>query len=183
MDISGIVGGAAPAQTGAISEAEKARQARLEAAKTEADTTASGTKKSRLDIMSQYDMRNISPREVDQIAAELRENGHIDSDYMMLLTYGEEFRRGLAQSISEATGQNIPFGEAEATKKFDMISTVEYQKKLAKSFGDPTEAYDTMLAYLESSQDYRASRAQTAPQFAHDTTAAMLAAQEKAAAA
>jgi hypothetical protein len=97
------------------------------------------------DIFAKYDLNNISPREIDLLVDELRDNGHTDDVemIMMLETRGERFMRHLRESV----GVEAVANDYEA--KFDLIGSIKTQIQFARAHGDPTEASEELLAMLE----------------------------------
>ncbi len=104
----------------------------------------------RQEIDAKYDLRNISPEEIDAYAKELHENGHFGEESLMLLTYGAEFQTHLAKAISEVTGVKT---SVNTTDKIDVIAKMENNLKISRSFGHPTEFMERQIAYLKSITD------------------------------
>jgi hypothetical protein len=96
-------------------------------------------------IAAKYDLRNISPREIDQLGQELQSSGYKPLlDLAVMTSYGEEFL------------SHDPFGsytESQMTQKGDLIAKVEEEREAARSSGAPTEAYDQQLAFLDRLQE------------------------------
>lgn len=98
--------------------------------------------KSADEIYAQYDMHNISPREIDQLHEELRAQGHTDEPgFLMLLTRGEEFQRHLSESLGGTS-------TSDYTRKIDLVGQVKDQLQRARAMGDATQGHEDLLALL-----------------------------------
>ncbi len=115
------------------------------AAEETAGSKVPATKKTMAEIMSgQYDLTNISPREVDRFAKELFDNGLISTqESMILLTRGAEF-------MSHSPGAN--YTEAQLNEKSNLIEAFQNSIKLSQSHGGSTEGVERLLAKLEKAQ-------------------------------
>lgn len=87
-------------------------------------------KKSFAKVLNKYNMRNISPKEIDQLVSDLRASGVGDAkDWLMLATQGYEFRSHLKLN-----------GEPSPNAKFDLVQSSANRLAYAKSHGNPTES-------------------------------------------
>jgi hypothetical protein len=101
-------------------------------------------------VFEKYDLSAISPREIDQMAAELKEAGFEDFDFLLtLMTHGEEFTSHLRATLAEAGYEPAPF---DPTKSGDLIADIEQQVRIARSLGDPTEHAEDVLRKLQQFQ-------------------------------
>lgn len=95
-------------------------------------------------IAGRYDLNNISPREIDQLAHELNDSGNISTqDFMILLTRGAEF-------LSHMPGNR--YTEERLNQKTDLIADFQYSLKMSQNGGAPTEGLEHLLATLEKIQ-------------------------------
>ncbi|WP_368183830.1 hypothetical protein [Aestuariibius sp. HNIBRBA575] len=93
-------------------------------------------------IKSEYDMTNISPREVDEMVDRMIKAGDdMNGDLLMLLTHGEGFRQHLANTFG---------GTFDPNEKQDLVAQSKVQLQLAKQFGDPTEYLTRFIAFLDT---------------------------------
>ena len=93
------------------------------------------------DPLSQYDLHNISPKEIDKLASKLRENGKFDMrDILMLETHGEEFQ----SHLSSVTGRGF-----DASKKSDLIGSIEQTIAISKQRNEPFESAENLLKLLQ----------------------------------
>lgn len=91
-------------------------------------------------IAKKYDLSNITPREVDSMAEELSEGGHISTaEKMMLLTRGEEF-------LSHMPGNF--YDEARVTAPINLINQVTDSIAMSKAHGGATEGSELLLEML-----------------------------------
>ncbi len=135
------------------SETQKTLVKLQEEASANGPITAQKTQKlalSRQEIDGKYDLRNISPEEIDTYARELHENGYFGEESLMLLTYGAEFQTHLAEIISQVTGEKTSIN---TTDKIDVIARMENDLKISRSFGHPTEHMERQIAYFKSITD------------------------------
>ncbi|KCZ83949.1 hypothetical protein [Hyphomonas jannaschiana] len=94
------------------------------------------------DVMSRYNLQDISPLEIDQLVEELRAVGHpMNETLMMLSSRGAEF-------MSHA--QDLLGGTYNPNQRLNLISQTEAQLRMARSMGDPTEATESFLDFLKS---------------------------------
>ncbi|SFI86264.1 hypothetical protein [Celeribacter neptunius] len=103
-------------------------------------------------IYADYDLNNISPREIDELADRLRENGSYEfKEMMMLETRGERFTQHLQDSLRDAgILDEITF---EPTRRFDYLGSAADQIELSRRHGDPTEmAQDNLDALRDIHQ-------------------------------
>jgi len=90
------------------------------------------------EIAAKYDMTDISPREIDKLAAELQQKDMIeDGDWLMMLTKGAEF-------LSNLSGSH--YTEDRLNSKTNVIARLEEQIDTAKRTGSsPTESMESLL--------------------------------------
>lgn len=130
-----------PIQTGQIS----AQSAQNTGSRGAVDFQLSVTGSNEIDdpiaqIFSEYDMSNISPREIDDLFNRLVKADYpISSDLLMLSTHGEGFR----SHISEMFG-----GEFDPNQRSDLFKTMRVQLQFAKQAGDPIEAIEQFIYFL-----------------------------------
>ena len=102
-------------------------------------------------LAQKYDVRSLTPYEIDQMAEQLPTDGPGDIEFKLhFLTYGAEFQRGLQKVIREATGDGLTEEELEAklSQPVDLIALVEDQLAASRASGDATEAKERFLARL-----------------------------------
>ena len=97
-----------------------------------------------------YDVRSMTPSEIDEMVEEMPvETASDRAAKMALITYGESFQRGLSASIAEATGVD---GSAELeqalSRKIDLIESFETSIAMSKRLGESSEALESALSYL-----------------------------------
>lgn len=86
------------------------------------------------DLAKKYDMRNISPREIDQLAHELHANKLIDNnDFLTLLSRGAGFKSFEGKSFSPPD------------EKFDFVSSLKGQVEFSRNHGDSSESMSKIL--------------------------------------
>lgn len=98
-----------------------------------------------------YDIHAMTPSEIDEMAAAMpiETAGDLEAK-MMLLTRGEEWLTHLAEVSEEATG--VDQAEALAARlgeSVDLIEDFTAALETAERRGDPTEALEQTLAYLQ----------------------------------
>lgn len=95
-------------------------------------------------IAARYDVTDISPREIDQLAKELKESDQIsDGDWLMLLTRGAEF-------LSHFPGNY--YTDDKLNERSDLLGNIQRNLGEAEKRGDPTLALKRQLAFLENLQ-------------------------------
>ncbi|MBO0346446.1 hypothetical protein J0X15_14530 [Roseibium sp. CAU 1637] len=110
------------------------------------------------EIMSRYDLNNISPREIDQLADELSEAGGVSFDGLgLLVTRGEKFRMHMIESLG---GDPSTF---DPTRRSDLAGSMAEQRDFAAKRGDPLEWYDQTLALFDRLQEARQENATRQP--------------------
>jgi len=101
-------------------------------------------------VFEKYDLSAISPRDIDRMAVDLQEAGFEDTEFMMsFMAHGEAFTSHMRASLAEA-GYEI--GPYDPTASGDLIADIEYQVRIARSFGDPTEQAEEFLQKLQQYQ-------------------------------
>jgi len=89
----------------------------------------------------QYDLHNISPKEIDQLATKLRKSGDHDvRDILMLETHGERF-----QSHVSINGGR----EFDASAKKDLLGLTEEKIKMSRQRNEPTGLSEGLLKLLQ----------------------------------
>ncbi|MBL3569293.1 hypothetical protein BV509_16740 [Rhodovulum sulfidophilum] len=102
------------------------------------------------DIFARYDMANISPREIDAMARDLRDAGFEDHDFLLHLEiHGETFQSHLVDCLREA-GMDVR--DPDFTQPMDMFSTTRAQISYSRLAGQPTAWLESFLAKLETYQ-------------------------------
>jgi len=90
------------------------------------------------EIATKYNVRNISPQEVDKLVKELQDNNLLSSkDALMLMTHGEDF-------LSHMPGEF--YSQARLSEKIDLLDLSEYQRKITSG---PKEQWDRQIALLK----------------------------------
>ncbi|RYH08192.1 hypothetical protein [Tropicimonas sp. IMCC6043] len=103
------------------------------------------------EIMADYDLDAISPREVDELADRLHASGACDfKDLMKLWTMGERFHSYLQDAMSEHPGADIAF---DGTRKCNLRAIADAQLNFARRSGDPTEAWEEFISFIDELQD------------------------------
>ncbi len=89
----------------------------------------------------QYNLQNISPREIDQLASELRKSGDFDvRNILMLETHGEKFQ----SHLSANSGRDF-----DESKKSDLMGSIEENIKMSKQRNEPTLLAEGLLKLLQ----------------------------------
>ncbi|WP_274845760.1 hypothetical protein [Phaeobacter gallaeciensis] len=98
-------------------------------------------------IFANYDLGDISPQEIDQMADELVAAGFDDMKLiMMLTTKGAAFQAHLQEDFAQS-GYEVSRGNSNA--KMDLIEVTRDQLKMSKAFGQPTQALESFLDDIE----------------------------------
>ncbi|MBT3703523.1 MAG: hypothetical protein HOE62_09490 [Alphaproteobacteria bacterium] len=93
------------------------------------------------EVAAKYDLRNISPREIDLMAKELRLHQMIsDSDMFELLTYGADYL---------SNSPNNTWSEEQLNRPVDLIDQLVQQIADEKSANDPVEAHKNVLEFIQ----------------------------------
>jgi hypothetical protein len=91
-------------------------------------------------ITAKYDLHNISPREIDLMARELKLHDMIaDSEVFKLLTFGADY-------LSNQPDQH--YSEEMLDSKVDLVAQLERQIAAEKAAGNPVEAHKNVLEFL-----------------------------------
>ena len=109
------------------------------------------------EIASRYDLKSISPREIDQLAGELKDAGYEPlADVMMLETHGESFQRHMRETTARITGTvPEPF---DPNGKSDLTAVIAAQREMAEARGEATKGLDKvehLFALLDAARDGR----------------------------
>ena len=95
----------------------------------------------------EYDLHNISPREIDQLAEKLRKSGDVDvRNILMLETHGEKFK----SHVSINGGR-----EFDASAKKDLIGSIEENIQMSRQRNDPTDLAEGLLKFLQQIETAR----------------------------
>ena len=95
-------------------------------------------------ITSKYDVMNISPNEIDQLGAELREYELADvRDILMMETHGANF-------LSHLPGQY--YGEEKLNQRENLLQIEQDQLDMARKSGLPTASLERSIAFLKEIQ-------------------------------
>jgi hypothetical protein len=90
---------------------------------------------------SQYDLHSISPKEIDSLASKLRKSGDFDvKSILMLEAHGEKFQSHLSANANR---------EFDASKKSDLIGSIEHNIEMSKHRNDPTDLAEGLLKLLQ----------------------------------
>jgi hypothetical protein len=93
------------------------------------------------EVTLKYDLGNISPREIDQMAKELRQRGLItDTETFALLKFGAEY-------LSSQPGNTLT--EEKLDQKADLFGQLEQQIADEKAAGNPVEAHKNLLEFIQ----------------------------------
>ncbi len=97
-----------------------------------------------------FDIRSMTPRDVDEMAEKMPVNSPEDSRAkMILLTRGEGFLTHAAALMEERTGVDQSEAlAAQLSAQVDLIESFETARKNASAQGSSTEGFDTVLDYL-----------------------------------
>ncbi len=99
------------------------------------------TTSSAAEIANRYDLRNISPREIDQMAKELHGGKHIsDSEYGALRSHGADFLSNLPGKF---------YDEEKLNQKSDLFSRILDDLAMGRNHGTPAKYLEKLLAMLE----------------------------------
>jgi hypothetical protein len=90
---------------------------------------------------AQYDLHNISPKEIDSLASKLRKTGDFDvRDILMLETRGAKFQ----SHVSSEGGR-----EFDANIKSDLLASIEQKIEMSKKRNEPFESTENLLKLLQ----------------------------------
>ena len=93
------------------------------------------------EIAAKFDLRNISPREIDLMAKELRLHQMIsDSDVFELLTYGADYLSNQPNSL---------YSEEMLDTKIDLLGKLEQEIANEKAANNPVEAHKNVLEFIQ----------------------------------
>lgn len=93
-------------------------------------------------VQAKYDVTNITPAEVDQMFDELVDAGYpITEDLLMLSSMGERFRSHLGSITGSAPDLSRPV---------NLVQTAEQQLVMARSSGQGSEGWESLLRYFDS---------------------------------
>ena len=93
-------------------------------------------------VFANYDLQNISPLEIDQMVEELHGAGHpFDQDLLMLSSRGAAFRSHLSEMMG---------GDYDGNQRVNLIAQTQDQLVMARRYGDPTEALEDFLEFLNA---------------------------------
>jgi hypothetical protein len=99
-------------------------------------------------IFQKYDLTDISPREVDSMAKELRDTGYDDVGFILgLETRGEKWRSHMMQTLNDAGYEFDP--SYTPTAATDVIASLKEQVKTSQRFGESTEFLNEQLSKME----------------------------------
>ncbi|WP_417680173.1 hypothetical protein [Roseibium sp.] len=94
-------------------------------------------------IAARYDPKSISPREIDQLAEELKAAGYVPlADIMMLETHGEDFRMHMRETSARISGTDP--GPFDPNRKTDLTAVIAGQRDMAEARGEPTRGLDAV---------------------------------------
>lgn len=92
-------------------------------------------------IKARYDMTNITPRQIDQLAADLQAAGHaFGGEMLTLLTHGAEFQSHAAELFG---------GQTQPDRPMNLVEHSQTQRDTARRTGDPTDHWDMFLKFLD----------------------------------
>ncbi|SEK83588.1 hypothetical protein [Pacificibacter marinus] len=119
-------------------------------------------------VFAKHDLTDISPRDVDKMAKELRASGYDDVGFILgLETRGEKWRSHMTETLNDAGYEFDP--NYDPTRPTDVIASVKEQLDMSHRFGDPTEYLSDQLSKMER------ANAQAHPQTAPTGTSSQLA--------
>lgn len=103
------------------------------------------------EIYAEYDFTAITPRQIDELADRLRDNGVYDFGTMMALeTRGERFVQHMHDMLYEAGLIDTP--EFDATTPMDLIEGFKARIEMSRRHGDPTAFHQRALDRIEELQ-------------------------------
>ena len=98
-----------------------------------------------------YDIHSMTPREIDEMAKAMpiEKDGDLEVK-MMLLTRGEEWMTHLAETGEQVFGVDTSETlEARLSTPIDLLDSFRTSKEISERHGDPTEAVDKAIDYLQ----------------------------------
>lgn len=99
-------------------------------------------------IFSKYDLTDISPRDVDTMAKELRASGYDDVGFILgLETRGDKWRSHMMETLNDAGYEFEP--NYDPARPTDVIASVKEQLEMSQRFGNPTEYLSEQLSKME----------------------------------
>lgn len=94
-------------------------------------------------IASRYDPKTISPREIDQLAGDLKAAGYEPlADVMMLETRGEKFQMHMRETAARISGSDPVLFNPNG--KTDLTAVIAGQREMAEARGGPTKGLDAI---------------------------------------
>ena len=98
------------------------------------------------DILSNYNMTNISPKEIDTLFDELKQAGHpITEDMMFLSTRGAKWRQHLAEIGAELNNQQVTF---DPNQKIDLFAEIKSNIEFNKQHGYDSQHFESLLNFV-----------------------------------
>lgn len=144
--VTSLLGSITSAKASQTASAASASTEEFKAA-SETESTAE-TKSTVADVFARYDLASISPREVDQMAAELRDAGFEDDEFLLTLeTHGEKFQSFGALAFTEA---GYPAEAPDANAAQNLYDQVSQRISQSRRLGNPTESLQTFLDAMRS---------------------------------
>lgn len=99
-------------------------------------------------VFAKYDLTDISPVDVDKMAAELRSSGFDDVGFILgLETRGENWRSHMQGALGDAGYEYA--GGYDANAPADVIASTRTQLAMAHKYGEPTDFLTDQLAKME----------------------------------
>ncbi|MGH1413355.1 MAG: hypothetical protein ACRBB0_07665 [Pelagimonas sp.] len=96
-------------------------------------------------LMASYDIRNISPRDIDAFVEEMLTHGQpLNADLLMLSSFGERFLDHLAEITGIAYNASV---------QVNMLDVAADQRGVAQRAGDTTENWDQFITFLTMIRD------------------------------
>ncbi|MBU2934978.1 MULTISPECIES: hypothetical protein [Pacificibacter] len=99
-------------------------------------------------VFAKYDLNDISPRDIDKMAAELRASDFDDVGFILgLETRGEKWRSHMMDSLNTAGYDFEP--NFDPTASTDVIASIKEQINLSMRSGNSTEFLNEQLSKME----------------------------------
>lgn len=97
-------------------------------------------------ILENYDMSNISPKEIDELYKELVTAGHpLNKDMFQLSTRGAMWRQHLAEIGAKATNTEVTF---DPDKKINLFDEIRGNIEFNRQNGFDTTHYENLLKFV-----------------------------------
>lgn len=99
-------------------------------------------------VFAQYDLNDISPRDIDKMAEQLRASDFDDVGFILgLETRGEKWRSHMMETLNDAGYDFDP--SYDPTAPTDVIASLKEQIDMSTRSGNPTEFLNEQLSKME----------------------------------